>query len=131
IARKMRPPLEQLSSASLALLVVGMTVTNFQNLLGLFGTRGVLASIVFLALGAALGWLLGGRDRSTRSVMVLGTAQRNIAAALVVGGQSFPDPLVVVLPARGSGGGFLILCAPPSTGTYESYWTTCPLLAPE
>jgi BASS family bile acid:Na+ symporter len=32
----------------------------------------------------------------TRRVLALGTAQRNIAAALVVGSQSFRDPKVVV-----------------------------------
>jgi BASS family bile acid:Na+ symporter len=97
VAGRTRPTLELLSSASLALLVVGMTIVNFQNLLGLYGTRGVLASVIFLALGAATGWLLGGRDRGTKGVMALGTGQRNIAAALVVAGQSFPDPRVVVL----------------------------------
>ena len=109
IARKARPPLEQLSSASLVVLVVGMTVTNFQNVLSLFGTRGILASVIFLALGVALGWLLGGPDRGTRGVMALGTAQRNIAAALVVGGQSFPDPRVVVLVVVVAIVGLLIL----------------------
>jgi predicted Na+-dependent transporter len=29
--------------------------------------------------------------------MVLGTAQRNIAAALVVGGQNFRDPRIIVM----------------------------------
>jgi bile acid:Na+ symporter, BASS family len=41
--------------------------------------------------------LLGGPDRNTRRVLALGTAQRNIAAALVVGSQSFSDPKVVVM----------------------------------
>lgn len=97
LARATQPWLGKLSSASLALLMIGMVVTNFQNLLGLYGTRGVIASVVFLALGAGAGWLLGGRDRGTKGVMALGTAQRNIAAALVVAGQSFTDPRVVVL----------------------------------
>jgi BASS family bile acid:Na+ symporter len=97
IAGKTQPWLGTLSSASLALLIVGMTVLNFNNLLSLYGTRGVLASVIFLALGAAAGWLLGGRDPGTKGVLALGTAQRNIAAALVVAGQSFPDPRVVVL----------------------------------
>jgi BASS family bile acid:Na+ symporter len=97
VARAARPWLGKLSSASLALLMVGMIATNFQNLLDLYGTRGVFASVVFLALGVVAGWLLGGRDRGTKGMMALGTAQRNIAAALVVAGQSFTDPRVVVL----------------------------------
>jgi BASS family bile acid:Na+ symporter len=97
IARKARPPLDKISSASLALLIVCMVAANFRNLLDLYGSRGVVASVIFLVLGAGTGWLLGGRDRGTKGVMALGTAQRNIAAALVVGGQSFTDPRVVVL----------------------------------
>ena len=41
--------------------------------------------------------LLGGPDAQTKRVMALGTAQRNIAAALVVASQSFSDPKVVVM----------------------------------
>src|SRR6266567_5182829 len=45
----------------------------------------------------AIGWVLGGPGNDTRRVLALGTAQRNIAAALVVGSQSFSDPKVVVM----------------------------------
>jgi BASS family bile acid:Na+ symporter len=41
--------------------------------------------------------------------MALGTAQRNIAAALVVGGQNFSDPKVVVMVAVVAIVGLLIL----------------------
>ena len=68
-----------------------------QNVLSLYGTRGVLASILFIAAGSGIGWLLGGPQPDTRGVMALGTAQRNIAAALVVGGQNFSDPNVIVM----------------------------------
>jgi predicted Na+-dependent transporter len=50
-----------------------------------------------LGVGVAVGWALGGSTRETRSVMGLGTAQRNIAAALVVANQSFEDPNVGVM----------------------------------
>lgn len=43
------------------------------------------------------GWLLGGPGNDTRRVLALGTGQRNIAAALVVGTQSFSDSRVVVM----------------------------------
>ena len=39
----------------------------------------------------------GWARRDTRPVLALATAQRNIAAALVVGSQSFDDPKVVVM----------------------------------
>jgi BASS family bile acid:Na+ symporter len=91
------PMLNRVSTLSLILMVVLMLVTNLRNIIDLFGTRGVLASIVFLLVGFGLGWLLGGPGRDTRSVLAMGTAQRNIAAALVVGGQNFDEPRVVVM----------------------------------
>jgi hypothetical protein len=39
--------------------------------------------------GAGIGWLLGGPRFGTKGVLALGTAQRNIPAALVVAGQNF------------------------------------------
>jgi bile acid:Na+ symporter, BASS family len=96
-AGRAAPVLNRVSTLSLILMVVLMLVTNLRNIIDLFGTRGVLASIVFLLVGFGLGWLLGGPGRDTRSVLALGTAQRNIAAALVVGGQNFDDPRVVVM----------------------------------
>jgi bile acid:Na+ symporter, BASS family len=72
-------------------------VVNFTSVLSVFGTRAILAGLLFIAVGYGLGWLLGGPGADTRPVLGLGTAQRNIAAALVVGSQSFSDPNVVVM----------------------------------
>jgi bile acid:Na+ symporter, BASS family len=102
VAGRTAPLLNRVSTASLALmmvLMVLMVITNARNIVSLFGTRGILASIVFLLVGIAVGWLLGGSTREVKSVLALGTAQRNIAAALVVGGQNFDDPTVVVMIA--------------------------------
>ncbi len=97
LAAKAQPFLSRLSMLSLVLLIVLLLITNVQNVLNLYGTRGVLASILFVAAGSGIGWLLGGRQSDTRGVMALGTAQRNIAAAMVVGGQNFKDPRVIVM----------------------------------
>lgn len=96
-ADRINPLLNRISSLSLALLITLLLVTNIRNVIALFGTRGILASILFLFGGAGIGWLLGGTGTGTRGVMALGTAQRNIAAALVVGGQNFNDPQVLVM----------------------------------
>jgi len=79
------------------LLIVLLLITNMQNVLSLYGTQGVLASILFIVAGSGIGWVLGGPQSDTRGVMALGTAQRNIAAALVVAGQNFNDPRVLVM----------------------------------
>jgi BASS family bile acid:Na+ symporter len=96
-AARVKPPLDWLSNVSLILLIVLITVVNFEKVLQVFGTRGILAGLLFIALGFCIGWLLGGPGNDTRPVLALATAQRNIAAALVVGSQSFSDPKVVVM----------------------------------
>ena len=97
IAGRTKPFLDRFSNLSLILLVVLITIANVSNVVAVFGTRGILAGILFIATGFVVGWFLGGAEVSTRRVLALGTAQRNIAAALVVGSQSFTDPKVVVM----------------------------------
>jgi bile acid:Na+ symporter, BASS family len=96
-AARVKPPLDWLSNVSLILLIVLITLVNFDKVLQVFGTRGILAGLLFIALGFCIGWMLGGPGNDTRPVLALATAQRNIAAALVVGSQSFSDPKVVVM----------------------------------
>jgi len=108
-AERLRGPLNRISSISLALLIVLLLTTNVQNVIALYGTRGVLASVLFLLSGAGIGWLLGGPGMGTKGVLALGTAQRNIAAALVVGGRDFDDPKVLVMVVVVAVVGLLIL----------------------
>jgi len=96
-AARIKPVLDRVSSLSLILLIALLTVTNFDKIVSVFGTRAILAGILFLLLGFAIGYVLGGPTRETRRVLGLGTSQRNIAAALVVAGQNFSDPKVVVM----------------------------------
>ena len=97
LAERARPPLNRISGLSLILLIALLLITNIKNVVSLFGTRGLLASVLFLFCGVAIGWLLGGTNLETRGVLSLGTAQRNIAAAILVGGQNFDDPRVLVM----------------------------------
>ena len=97
LATRVKPVLDWISNVSLILLVSLITAANIDKVLQVFGTRGILAGLMFIALGFGTGWLLGGPDADTRRVMALGTGQRNIAAALVVASQSFSDPKVIVM----------------------------------
>ena len=72
-------------------------LANVDKVLEVFGTMGIFAGLLFIVAGFLVGWLLGGSDAGSKRVMALGTSQRNIAAALVVAGQSFSDPKVVVM----------------------------------
>src|SRR6266566_1327293 len=90
-----QPVMNKASSlAILILLVVGLGL-NVSNILNLIGTGGILALLLFIIASFAIGFVLGLRDPGIRSVMGLGTAQRNISAALVVGAQNFSDPNVI------------------------------------
>src|SRR6476660_9056296 len=97
LAARAKPVLDQISNLSLILLIVLITAANIDKVLEIFGTRGILAGVLFIALGFGIGWLLGGPGSDTRRVLALGTGQRNIAAALVVASQSFSDPKVIVM----------------------------------
>ena len=104
-----KPLLDRISNLSLILLIVLLTVVNVKSVLAVFGTGGILAGLLLLAAGYGIGWVLGGPAADTRRVLGLGTAQRNIAAALVVSRQSFDNPNVVVMVVVVAIVGLLIL----------------------
>jgi len=107
-----QPKANQVSSTALVFLLVLMLVLNFQTLLGVVGTGLLAAFALLVAASFGIGWLLGGPDPGTRPVLGLGTAQRNVAAALVVGAANFEDPDVVVTLVVGATlMGLLILVA--------------------
>ena len=82
--------------AILGLIVLGV-VLNFEAMIALIGSLGILAALIFLVAAAGTGYLLGSPDKSVKSVMALGTGQRNIAAALVVAAQNFDSDVVTYL----------------------------------
>ncbi len=108
-AARAKPVLDKISNLSLIVVMVLQVVLNFRSVVAVFGTGGILAGVVLLAVGYAIGWALGGPKSDTRVVLGLGTAQRNIAAALVVANQSFDDPNVVVMIVVVSIVGLLVL----------------------
>lgn len=101
-AASLQPHMSQTSTVAIALLMVSGLVLNFSAIVGVIGTGAILAIIIFLIVALIVGYLLGGPESGTRSVLGLGTAQRNLSAALVVAGQNFsddPNVLVMILVA--------------------------------
>jgi BASS family bile acid:Na+ symporter len=96
-AARVKPVLDWVSNVSLVPMVLLLAVANIDKILHVFGTRGILAGMLLIALGFGIGWMLGGPGIDTRRALALGTGQRNIAAALVVASESFSDPSVVVM----------------------------------
>jgi bile acid:Na+ symporter, BASS family len=97
VASRVSPFVGGLSGLSMILVVTLTTAGHFRSVLTVLGTFGILAAVVFTTLCMGVGWLLGGPGTDTRRVLALGTAQRNTAAALVVAGQNFSDPKVIVM----------------------------------
>ena len=88
-ADTLQPHMSQASTFAILFLVVGGVILSWSDIVDLVGTGGLVAAVVFLLVALALGYISGGSDPATRSVLGLGTAQRNLSAALVVGAQNF------------------------------------------
>ncbi len=94
-AEKYQPLMSKASSlAILVLLVVGLGL-NVSNIISLIATGGIVALLLFIIGSLAIGYFLGGRDPSVRSVTALGTAQRNVSAAIVVAAQNFAGSMTL------------------------------------
>jgi BASS family bile acid:Na+ symporter len=98
-AAKIMPTFGQASNIALLVLTVLGLVLNFQAMIDLVGSLGILAGIIFIVLSLVAGYVLGmaSPDAGTPSVMGLGTAQRNISAALVVAAQNFDSNVITYL----------------------------------
>jgi BASS family bile acid:Na+ symporter len=105
----LRPTFGAVSNASMILAVVLLIGLNFEAMLGTFGSGAVAVAVVFVSLSLAAGYALGGPTPGTRSVLGLGTGQRNVAAALVIATQSFADPGVVVMLLVSTLAGLVVL----------------------
>jgi predicted Na+-dependent transporter len=80
--------------ALLIMLVTGLGL-NISNIISLIGSMGFLALILFVVGSLAIGFITGGRKPGIRSVMGLGTAQRNVAAAILVTSLNFAGTMTL------------------------------------
>jgi bile acid:Na+ symporter, BASS family len=110
-AGRLGPAVEWLSTVSMVAAVALLVGLNAGPMLGTFGSGAALTAVVFVALTAAVGYALGGPTRETRSVLGVGTGQRNVAAALVIATQNFADPGVVVMLLVSTLAGLAVLLA--------------------
>jgi ACR3 family arsenite transporter len=101
-AKEVQGLMSQASSIAILLMLVGGIILQWSAIVSLIGTGGLVAITIFLLVTFVLGYVAGGSDPATRSVMGLGTAQRNLSAAMVVGAQNFsdkPNVLITVIVA--------------------------------
>ena len=102
LAQSLRPYMTQASSITLMIQVALGLLLGAGDLLSLLGTGSILAVLLFIAVTLVAGYSLGGPVRDTRVVTGLGTAQRNIAAAMLITVQNFSDPQVLIMVLAGA-----------------------------
>jgi len=94
-AQHWAPMLNKVSGVALLLMLVTGLGLNVANIISLIGSWGFLALILFVVGSLLIGFVLGGRDPAVRSVLGLGTAQRNVAAAILVSTLNFPGTMTI------------------------------------
>jgi predicted Na+-dependent transporter len=94
-ARHWAPLMHKVSGVALLIMLVTGLGLNLSNIIDLVGSFGFLALLLFVVGSLIIGWLLGGRDPAVRSVLGLGTAQRNVAAAILVTSLNFPGTMTL------------------------------------
>ena len=102
VAASLQPHMATTSTAAIAVLMVLGIVLNFSSIIGIIGTGGIVTILIFLIGALVMGYFMGGSDANIRSVLGLGTAQRNLSAAIVVAAQNFsddPNVLTMILVA--------------------------------
>jgi predicted Na+-dependent transporter len=97
----------KVSTVAVVVVIASTFGANLNELLKILRTGAVIAGVL-LVLGAfAAGYLLSRRER--RAVLGLGTAQRNVAAAMVLASQDFKDPDVLVMVTACTLAGLFVL----------------------
>jgi len=97
VAASIQPMFAQASNLSLLILMVLMVVLNFNDVIGLLGTGGILASLILIVLTTLGGYLLGRLGKANGWLQALGAGQRNIAAAMVVASTNFGNDEIVMV----------------------------------
>jgi BASS family bile acid:Na+ symporter len=95
IVPTIQPILFKLSNAGLLLGLAVRLIIHTTDIIGLLKTGAIFVCAVLIIFSFSVGYLLGGPGIDTQRVLGVGTAQRNFAAALLVGTSNFDDPSVV------------------------------------
>jgi BASS family bile acid:Na+ symporter len=91
LATGIQPKVALAGNGLLVALLVLTFGLNLGDVLDLFGSGGIISILLLIAIAAAAGYALGGERAQGRRGLALSTAQRNIAAAFVVGLGNFSD----------------------------------------
>jgi len=102
LAAALQPWFAKVSTLALMVLLVALIVANFSEMIAFAGSGGIIALPAFIVGNFVTGYALGGNKDPIRSVLGLGTAQRSMAASLVVATTNFTNPEVAITIVVGS-----------------------------
>lgn len=107
------PDLSKISTLALLLGFAAAVLVSYEDIFGAVGTWIFLGAILVALLSFVTGWLFSyGSDSETRRVAGLGTAQRNLSAALLAAATNFDgDTIVLTMVASLALGVTLMLLA--------------------
>jgi predicted Na+-dependent transporter len=98
------------ANLSLVAMFIGYFVGYWDVTYGVLGTGGILVAVLLVIGAVIIGYLLGGPDKNNKTVLALGTGQRNLAAAFAVASSNFAaDPEVLIEVMDVAVIGFIIL----------------------
>jgi len=95
VAFNLQPITSKISNFGLRLGLVVRLIVHFNEIIILLQTGVIFVCAIFIVFSFTVGYLLGGPGIDTQRVLGVGTAQRNFAAALLIGTSNFDDPNVV------------------------------------
>jgi BASS family bile acid:Na+ symporter len=78
-AASLYPHMSQTSSTTFMLMLGGLILLNLRNIIDTVGTSAIIVAVIFLLVAFVIGFLLGGKEGTLRSVMGLGPGRRNWA----------------------------------------------------
>lgn len=99
LALRLVPWVAAVSSVALVMLLVSTIGASVRGIVELLRSGAILAPLLLILGAFVIGYALGREYRGGHVVLGLGSAQRNIAAAMVVATQGLHDPKVVLMVA--------------------------------
>jgi predicted Na+-dependent transporter len=94
-AARLAPIGGKLATIALVVVVLSTFGANVQDLISIVKGGAVVTGVLLVAGAFAMGFLLSRLERS--AVLGLGTAQRNVAGAMVIASRDFNDPDILVM----------------------------------
>ncbi len=107
LAARLVPMGGKVATTALVIDVMATFGAHFPELIKIVKTGAILAGIVLIVGAFAMGYGLIRHERS--AVLGLGTAQRNVAAAMVIASRDFTDPDILVMVTASALAGLLVL----------------------